>query len=211
MKDTYRSSADALRDALAHAVLRGGPSSLGVLHQGAGADDVLCGFDGTAQAGRIRGHLDRLGPVAHALIVASYAPRRLTCNCRAECCAGSYTNPEWKRAMETLVVRTAPLLTGHVPDVRLRTEVIANALRHIKETNVDVALRCGVHRDTVAAHKSVIEAALVGTRQQVGEFDHAFARVDTLLREAGIVVSESEAHAEHAQENDHETRAAVAG
>ena len=54
MKDIYTSTADALRDALRHAVQRGGQSSLAVLHQGVSPDNALCGFDGTAQAGRIR-------------------------------------------------------------------------------------------------------------------------------------------------------------
>lgn len=204
MKDIYACTADALRDALRHAVQRGGPSSLGVLHQGVSADDALCGFDGTAQAGRIRARLDVLTPVQRALIVASYAPRNVTCNCRTRCCAGHYANPEWSDALALVVAHTAPLLAGHSPNVRLRAALVANLLTHTAETQISLAQRCGVHRQTVAEHTAILGAALVGTRQKTGEFDAAFERIDTLLRNAGIVGDET------AEQTEHEKDTAVA-
>ncbi|MBB5408583.1 hypothetical protein HDG34_002520 [Paraburkholderia sp. HC6.4b] len=191
MKDTYCGTAAALRDALSHAVLRGGASSLKALHQSAPGDDVLTGTDATAQAARIRYRLDRLTVLQRALLVVSYAPRNLTCACHRPCCAGHYPNPEWSGALALVVADTAPLFTGHVPNIRLRSALVANILTHTSETQVSLAQRCGVHRQTVAEHTAILSAALSGTRQKSGEFDAAFGRVDALLREAGIVRDES--------------------
>lgn len=52
MRSLYSSPATALRDALRHAVERGGMSSLGVLHQGVLSPAMLTGTDATAQAVR---------------------------------------------------------------------------------------------------------------------------------------------------------------
>ncbi|MBC8722114.1 hypothetical protein F6X37_11065 [Paraburkholderia sp. 31.1] len=191
MKDVYSGTAAALRDALAHAVSRGGTSSLAVLHQSPSGDTVLTGTDATAQAARIRYRLDQLPAVQRALLMLSYAPRNLTCACHRPCCAGHYPNPEWSGALALIVAHTAPLFTGHAPNIRLRSALVANILTHTSETQVSLAQRCGVHRQTVAEHTAILGAALSGTRQKAGEFDAAFSRIDTLLREAGIVRDES--------------------
>ncbi|WP_233869616.1 hypothetical protein [Paraburkholderia adhaesiva] len=191
MRDCYAGTAAALRDALRHAVERGGASSLGVLHQGVPSAATLSGDAATAQAGRIRRQLDRLSPVPRALLVVAYAPRDIVCNCRAPCCSGRYPNPEWRNALDLVVVHTGPLLTGCVPNVRLRTALVANLLTRTHETAVSLAQRCGVHRNTVAEHTAILDAVLTGTRQRAGELDAAFARIDTLLREAGIVADET--------------------
>ncbi|MBB5411677.1 hypothetical protein HDG34_005638 [Paraburkholderia sp. HC6.4b] len=191
MKDTYCGTAAALRDALSHAVLRGGASSLKALHQSAPGDDVLTGTDATAQAARIRYRLDRLTDLQRALLVVSYAPQNITCACHRPCCAGHYPNPEWSGALAQIVAHTAPLFIGHVPNIRLRSALVANILTHTGETQVSLAQRCGVHRQTVAEHTAILGATLSGTRQKSGEFDAAFGRIDALLREAGIVRDES--------------------
>ncbi|MFP4895793.1 hypothetical protein [Paraburkholderia sp. EG304] len=196
MRDFYAGTATALRDALRHAVDRGGACSLGVLHQGVPGAAILTGDEATAQAGRIRRQLDRLAPVPRALIVVAHAPRDLACNCRAPCCAGRYPNPEWREALDVVLAHSAPLLVGHASNIRLRTVLVANLLTRTHETAVSVAQRCGVHRQTVAEHAAILEAALMGNRQRAGELDAAFGRIDALLREAGIVIEpENEAAA----------------
>ncbi|WP_051390800.1 hypothetical protein [Paraburkholderia mimosarum] len=198
MRDFYAGTAAALRDALRHAAERGGACSLGVLHQGVPGAATLTGEDATAQAGRIRRQLDRLPAIPRALLVVAYAPRDLACNCRAPCCAGRYPNPEWREALDLVVVHTAPLLAGHAPNIRLRVALVANLLTRTHETAVGLAQRCGVHRLTVAQHASILEAALIGNRHHAGELDAAFERVDALLREAGIVVAPEETPAHQA-------------
>jgi hypothetical protein len=187
MREIYASHAAALRDALRHAVERGGRSSLGVLHQGVPSASTLTGTDATAQAARIRRQLDRLAPGSRALLVIAYAPRSLKCSCGARCCAGSYLNPEWDDAMRVTRAHVAPVLTAHAANERLHRAIIANALTRTKETAVSLAERCGVHRLTVAAHVAIIGTELVGTRQSAGRFDQASAQIDALLRDAGIV------------------------
>ena len=188
MRDTYAGTAAALRDALRHSVERGGTSALSVLHQGVPTAATLTGTDATTQAGRIRRRLDRLAPVPRALLVVAYAPRDVACNCRAPCCSGRYPNPEWRAALELVVAHTAPILAGHVLNVRLRSALVANLLTRTHETAVSLAQRCGVHRNTVAEHTAILDAALMGTRHASGEFDAAFARIDTLMREAGTLL-----------------------
>lgn len=71
--------------------------------------------------------------------------------------------------------------------MRLGAALVANLLTRSHETGVSLAQRCGVHRNTVAEHTSILEAALMGTRQKTVAPETAFARVDVLLREASIV------------------------
>jgi hypothetical protein len=136
-----------------------------------------------------------LAPVPRALLAVAYAPRDIACNCRSPCCAGRYPNPEWRDALNVVMAHTAPLLTGHAPNVRLRAALVTYLLTRTRETAVSLAQRCGVHRNTVAEHTAILEAALTGTRQQAGEPDAALTRVDTLLREAGIVREETQPQA----------------
>jgi hypothetical protein len=110
-----------------------------------------------------------------------------------DCYAGTATAV--RDALTVVVAHTAPLLTGHAPNVRLRVALVTNLLTRTRETAVSLAQRCGVHRNTVAEHTAILEAALTGTRQQAGEPDAALTRVDTLLREAGIVREETQPQA----------------
>jgi hypothetical protein len=188
MRAHYRSTAAALKAALAHAPLHGGASSLGGLHRGANDDESLAPDEACVQAGFIRRRLDQLPSLQRALLVVSYAPRNLSCHCRRPCCSGHYANPEWARALDVVVAHTAPLLAAHRPDIRLRSAIVGNLLTRTTETQVSLAQRCGVSRPTVVTHSAILTEALLGTRKQGGALDYAFERVDALLREAGIVV-----------------------
>ena len=195
MKDYYTSTAEAMRDALRHVIEAGSVSSLAPLHQRAGAGITLEGTDASVQAARIRRQLERLPLAQQAILVVSYAPRHLHCNCRRPCCAGHYPNPEWASALAFVVATTAALFTSHVPNVRLREALVTNLLTHTAETQLALAQRCGAHRQTVAQHTVLLSQALVGTRAQGGAFDAAFAHIDERLHEVGIVVSDTEAQA----------------
>ncbi|CAE6850166.1 hypothetical protein R75461_07431 [Paraburkholderia nemoris] len=171
MKTRYRCPDDALKAALAHAPPAGGTSS----------------GEASAQVGFIRRRLEQLPPEQQALLTVAFAPRNISCPCRRPCCSGHYPNPEWARALEAVVAHTAPLLSGHRPDIRLRTAIVDNLLTRTAETQTDLAQRCGVNRQTVAEHTAILATALMGTRHQGGAFDHALARIDVSLRETGIV------------------------
>ena len=195
MKDHYVSTAEALRDTLRHTIEAGSVSSLAPLHQRAGAGIALEGTDASVQAARVRRQLERLPMAQQALLVVSYAPRSLRCNCRRSCCAGHYANPEWANALAYVVATTAALFAGHVLNLRLREALVTNLLTHTAETQVALAQRCGAHRQTVAQHSALLSQALLGTRAQGGAFDAAFAHIDERLHEADIVVSDTEAQA----------------
>lgn len=94
MRETCSSAAAALRDALRHAIERGGMSSLGVLHQGVPSPPTLTGTVGTQQATCILRQLDRLAPLLRALLVLAYAPRDLKCVCGSRYFSGGYPNSE---------------------------------------------------------------------------------------------------------------------
>lgn len=195
MKDHYTGSAHALRDALRHAIERGSACSLATLHQSTAESGTLEGTDASAQAARILRRLDQLTPVQRALLVVSYAPSSVPCACRRPCCSGHYPNRDWAAAVTLLTAHTAALFAGHAPNLKLRRALIANLLTHTAETQVALAQRYGVHRQTVASHTAILTTALIGTRRTGGEFDHAFARIDTLLHDAGIVADASVAEA----------------
>ncbi|AET91705.1 hypothetical protein BYI23_B010980 [Burkholderia sp. YI23] len=190
MQSHYLDTARALRDALRLSAERGGAPSLAQLHQQAIGAATLLGEDACVQAARIRRQFERLTPVQQALLAVRYAPREIVCCCRRRCCAGHYPNPEWARALAQIVAHTAPLLVGCTPNVKLRAALVTNLLTRTHESAIDVAQRCGVHRATVASHTAILTTALLGTKAQAGAFDHAFARLDELLREAKIVVAE---------------------
>jgi hypothetical protein len=157
MRDRYSSHAAALRDALRHAVARGGMSSLSVLHQGVPFASTLTGTDATAQAARIRRQLDRLAPLARALLVIAYEPRSLKCSYGAYCCAGSYPNPEWEDAMRVTHAHIAPLLARHRASYKLRCAIVAIALICAKESALSLAECNGVNRHAIAAQVAIIE------------------------------------------------------
>ncbi|MEM5373186.1 hypothetical protein V4C53_45535 [Paraburkholderia azotifigens] len=188
MKERYVRTDAALRDALTYNAQRGAGSSFAVLLSGAVPDDLLTGTDATAQAARIVRRLDSLPAFERALLIVAYAPHRIVCSCGRACCCGYTDNREWAEAMTLVLAETAPLFSGRAPHIRLRRALTENLLTHRKETAVSLAERYGVNRRTVTAHQAVLEPA--GTRSQRGAFDMAFAHIDTLLREAGLVIDE---------------------
>lgn len=175
---TFANHAAPLRDALSHAVERGGMSSLGVLHQGVPSPSTLTGTDATAQAGRVRRQLDRLAPLPRALLAIAYAPPSLKCSCGARCCAGSYPNPEWEDAMRVTLAHIAPLLAGKAANTRLHRAIVANVLTRTKETAVVSRTAAACIGLTVAAHFAIIETELIGNRHVQDCFDHASERMN---------------------------------
>ncbi|QCP54419.1 hypothetical protein FAZ95_36465 [Trinickia violacea] len=195
MKSPYTDTAQALRDTLRLTVERSAASSLATLHQQAIGETVLLGEAACVQATRIRRQLEQLPPLQQALLTVSYAPREVVCCRRRRRCAGHYPNPEWAHALALVVAHTAPLFIAHSPNLRLRQALVANLLTHTHETAVELAARCGVHRITVANHTAILSHAMIGTRTKGGALNHASERIDTLLRDASIVVSADDAQA----------------
>jgi hypothetical protein len=184
----FTSTDRALRFALRFAAQQSGASSFASIVGSTRATSLgLAGVDGAAQAGMIRAEIDKLNETARAVLIAHYAPPDLPCECRRPCCSGRVPNAEWTRAVTVIARDTTPLFAGRVTLFRLRQTLIGNILQSVRETDVSLAQRYGVHRQTVAEHAEKLETALLGTRQTIGELTRAIGRVDTLLHAAGIV------------------------
>ncbi|MEB2499551.1 DNA-binding protein [Burkholderia cenocepacia] len=188
VEPVFKSTDDALRFAFRFSTQQHCSSELAsLLRRSGGASERLVGPDGVVQAGMVRAEVDKLPPIQQALLIGRYGLAEIPCTCGRACCSGSVPNPEWTAAITTLTKSTIVEFSGRVTNFRLHREIIGNALLGIRVTDASLAARYGVHRQTVATHTAKIEGMLVGTRHQSGEFDRAFARIDALLREAGMV------------------------
>lgn len=122
----------------------------------------LSGVDGAGQAGMIRAELARLAPLHQAVLVASIAPQQVPCECRAACCGGWKTNPEWSDAVSELTtVAAAAALAGCVSNGRLRSGLIQRLLG-AKATLADLAARHDVDEKTAGAHSAKLKRWLFG-------------------------------------------------
>lgn len=122
----------------------------------------LSGLDGAAQAGMIRAELARLAPLHQAVLVANIAPQQVPCECRAACCGGWKTNPEWSDAISELTtVAAAAALAGCVSNGRLRSALIQRLLG-AKATLADLAARHDVDEKTAGAHSAKLKRWLFG-------------------------------------------------
>lgn len=122
----------------------------------------LSGLDGAGQAGMIRAELARLAPLHQAVLVANIAPQQVVCECRAACCGGWKTNPEWSDAISELTtVAAAAALAGCVSNGRLRSALIQRLLG-AKATLADLAARHDVDEKTAGAHSAKLKRWLFG-------------------------------------------------
>lgn len=60
----------------------------------------LAGLDGAAEIGVAEDMLRRrLTPLQLAVLACRYAPSKVRCECRSDCCSGWRTNPTWREAI----------------------------------------------------------------------------------------------------------------
>ncbi|CAE6958872.1 hypothetical protein [Paraburkholderia domus] len=180
----------ALRFALRFASQQHSSSELAGLRGPSRSGKGLSGMDGAAQAGMVRAELAKLTLTQRALLIGRYALPDIICTCGRPCCCGHRPNPEWSEAISQLARETTLLFAGRLTYFRLRQTLIGNLLLGLRVTDRSLAAEFGVHRQTVAEHGAKLEAAILGTRHQAGDFDRALGRIDLLLHEAGIVRSE---------------------
>jgi len=139
----------------------------------------LYGLDGAAQAGMIRAELATLGLIGEAIITAEMANRTKPCSCRAPCCAGHLTNPEWAAAIGLLsnVAKELKICPNHM-------NVRSNLLRRFFGVPVEIteiAKLCGVTRDTVYNHNAKLITWLKPLRKK------AWSEFDAHLIERGLI------------------------
>lgn len=183
----FRSTEAALKYAFCFSTEQYGRSAMAAMYAPPGSGRGLSGIDGAGNAGMVRAEVEKLSPTQRAVLIVRYAPPDLPCSCRRPCCKGSYANKEWSDALELLAQFTAPLFAGSLSNVRLRRALIRAAIARERPEYTALGKEYGVDRGTVAKHAGIIERAIVGTRNERGEFDRAYTKVDTLLQEAGII------------------------
>jgi hypothetical protein len=152
----------------------------------------LAGMNGAGQAGMIRREVKALGDLYEALVIASFAPHATPCTCKASCCAGEKVNREWSDAIYLITMSAMQELSGKLSHYALRRGIIE---RHfgVKRTITELAELCGVHRDTVSEHNSILTLWLAGDRRRdtpnakVGEITRAIAAAGERLSLCGMV------------------------
>lgn len=184
----FEDAVHALRYAYSFNSQQYGKSLMARMYGPPGAGRGLSGIDGAGQAGFVLAEIEKISLVQQAVLFVRYSPPDYPCSCRADCCSRRKPNKAWQAVIDWLVeYHVAALMTGCVRNVRLHRQLVRNALTREKSEYAALGKQYGVHAQTVAKHAVVINTALVGTRQHVGEMDKALVRADELLREAGIV------------------------
>ncbi|MBN3777423.1 DNA-binding protein [Burkholderia sp. Ac-20345] len=183
----FKSTEHALRYAFTYSTQQYGKSAMAVMYSPPGSGRGLGGIDGAGQAGMVRAEVDKLSPAQQAVLIGRYAPPDLPCACGAACCSKHRPNKEWAAMLDWLARYTAVLFSGCLSNERLRRALVRNVLTGQQSEYTALGKQYGVDRNTVAKHAAMIEAALIGTRGEKGEFDRAYERVDDLLHDAGLI------------------------
>jgi hypothetical protein len=139
----------------------------------------LGGFDGAAQAGMIKAELAAVGLLGEAIIVAEMAPKTRPCECKALCCSGEITNPEWAASIGVLsnIAKELKICPAYM-------NVRANLLRRFFGVDLEIteiAKMCGVSRDTVSTHNSKLVSTFTALKKK------AWADFDARLVNVGMI------------------------
>ena len=130
----------------------------------------LVGLDGAGQAGMIRREIAALGQLREAIITACFAPQSLPCSCRRPCCSGQTINTEWSDAIGVITQAAVGQLSGCISNHRLRRGIVEKAFG-AKVSISDLAVACGVSRDTASAHNEKLVAWLRGSKRRLSAED----------------------------------------
>ncbi len=158
----------------------------------------LGGLDGAAQAGMVRREVRELGRMREAILLARFAPRWMSCSCRAPCCSGRKPNPEWIDAIAHLAEYTrATVLSDCSTTGAMRREYVVRFFSDRKERDSleAIAARHRKVRNTIGDHFSRVAhhfgrpPVKGGRPPEPGLEDIARARVDEVLRGLKIVSS----------------------
>ena len=126
----------------------------------------LGGVDASGQAGMILSSLRSLGGLSYALAAARNLPRAIPCSCGRSCCTGWQRNPDWVRAIETIVAEATVAVKHRRVMLLVRQAVV---LRHFGEKTsfLEIAKQCRVDRDTVSAHAKAVGDFVRGKDRQM--------------------------------------------
>jgi hypothetical protein len=139
----------------------------------------LGGLDGAAQAGMVRAELATIGLIGEAIIVADIAHKTKPCSCKALCCSGEVTNPEWSAAIG--------LLSNLAKELKVcpsYMNVRANLLRRffgVPLEITEIARMCGLSRETVSVHNAKLTSVFTPLKKR------AWTDFDERLVDVGMI------------------------
>lgn len=152
----------------------------------------LAGLDGAGQAGLIRSEVKGLGPLYESIVIASFAPQDVTCECKRPCCAGSKVNKEWSSAIDAITTEAMQHLAGKLSHYGLRRGIVERQFG-AKHKLSELAEKCGVDKDTASAHNMILAMWLTGDKKKdvpnrkIGEITRAITVASERLWQAGFI------------------------
>lgn len=161
----------------------------------------LSGLDGAATAASAESMLEgNLTPLQLAVLSCRYAPNRLRCECRSDCCSGWRTNPTWREAISFVagdaVYRVMPKREP-IP-LRYVTAVLLREYGKRKIALTDVGSDVGMSLGTCTRYRRLISDWLLHQPALESDADDkpplpagievtAFALAEDALRRGGFI------------------------
>ena len=142
----------------------------------------LGGLDGAGTSGMIRAEVDALSPkIRGQILIARFAVREVSCDCRHACCSGFRPNAEWLLAIAEIseLVRTEAL-AGRSVNFHLRN-ILVRRYFGVHSSLIDAANAAGVERHTASEHANKVIGYLKAEERQ------ARYAIEGRLKAAGIV------------------------
>lgn len=153
-----------------------------------GEPGPLSGQDGAATAASAEAMLKgRLSPLQLAVLSCRYAPNRLRCDCRADCCGGWRTNPAWRDAIAYVTADAVyRVIPGREPiNPRFIKAVLLREYGKQKIALTDVGTDLGMSAGTCTNYKRRIIDWLL--RHPTGIEMEAFRVAEEVLRGGGFI------------------------
>jgi len=185
----FKSAFDIVRFALCYSSQQYGETLLAkrLRSPSVGTGMGLVGLDGAGQVGQIRRELSQLPELHQAVLIARAAPHPSPCDCGRSCCARYKKNAEWEAAISWLTDASAAYLSGfsHYQVRRAIIEKIFNVKRNL----VDIAGKCGAHRNTISAQHTTVRRWLKGDAitHQPGVEQTAWTVLEQRFIELGLI------------------------
>lgn len=148
-----------------------------LLKRGIGSGKGLVSLDGAAQAGMVRAAVDRLEPVANAVIVARFAPRFEEC----KCCGGDKPTEAWTMAVNRLAAWAVP---GGVSHMRVRRALVGKFFGQRGVEFKALGERYGLNRKSLSETYQEISKRLKDAEMR------AQSELDEEFRQRGLVYSD---------------------
>lgn len=152
----FRNTADALRFLFnPDRIVCDRPAASRMADKTRGEPGQLSGFDGAATAASAEAMLTgRLTTAQITVLACRYAPSKLRCECKSDCCSGWATNPQWQNAISYIAQEAKLRAFNGVDVVHLRfiTAVLRKEYGKDKVAVTDVGTDLGMSAGTCTNH-----------------------------------------------------------